>query len=63
MGFCINVDIGGTFTDFFAKSDDRNMLTKVPTTHYNLSVGFTKGVRELARMYGLDFNNFLEQVP
>ena len=54
MSFTINIDIGGTFTDFFSSHESEgNCITKTPTTHYDLSVGFIKGVREIARTYGL----------
>jgi len=60
MGFRINIDIGGTFTDFFATQEgDRGCITKVPTTHYDLSVGFKKGIQDLARLHGCDYSSFL----
>ncbi len=62
MGFTVSIDIGGTFTDFFAGQDDgKTQIAKTPTTHYDLSVGFMKGVKELAGIFGLDLNNFLKQ--
>ena len=60
MGYEINIDIGGTFTDFFAlKGRGNAQITKTPTTHYDLSVGFMKGIHELARAYGLSTTDFL----
>ena len=54
MGLSINIDVGGTFTDFYAAGDGNGtQLTKTPTTHYDLSVGFMKGMSELARLYGM----------
>jgi len=62
MGITINVDIGGTFTDFFASQDhEKNYIIKAPTTHYDLSVGFMKGVNELANINGLGLSDFLGQ--
>jgi N-methylhydantoinase A len=62
MAFEVNVDIGGTFTDFFIRQDNGPAeLIKTPTTHYNLSVGFLKGVREAAQIQGLDPDEFLRQ--
>ena len=62
MGITVNIDIGGTFTDFFAtEGDGRATITKVPTTHYDLSVAFMRGMRELARMQGRGLSGFLEQ--
>ncbi len=62
MSFTINIDIGGTFTDFFASHEHQgNCITKTPTTHYDLSVGFIKGIREIARAYGHDLQGLLSQ--
>ena len=62
MGFTIDIDIGGTFTDFFAAQDHKETrITKSPTTHYDLSVGFMKGIKELAQQYGVGFNDLLGQ--
>ena len=62
MGYSINVDIGGTFTDFFSAGDDGSReVTKSPSTHYDLSVGFMKGVRDLARKRGLSLEEFLSR--
>jgi len=60
MGFEVNIDIGGTFTDFFATKERAEVrVTKTPTTHYDLSVGFMKGIGELARAYGVPTREFL----
>lgn len=62
MSMTVNIDIGGTFTDFFVSQNEGiTHLTKSPTTHYDLSVGFLKGIKELARMKGLKLNDFLNQ--
>ncbi|UCF93552.1 MAG: hydantoinase/oxoprolinase family protein [Desulfobacterales bacterium] len=62
MGFSINVDIGGTFTDFFVTQDGKEIqIGKTPTTHYELSVGFMKGIREMAGLYQSDLRDFLGQ--
>jgi len=62
MGFGISVDVGGTFTDFFASHEAQGVgVAKTPTTHYDLSVGFMKGIKEMARTYGLSFQDFLNQ--
>ena len=62
MGFSINVDIGGTFTDLFAVRDGGEIrIAKAPTTHFDLSVGFMKGIQELAHMFGLGLNDLLSQ--
>ena len=62
MGFNVNIDIGGTFTDFFAIRDGVDVrIAKTPSTHYDLSVGFMKGMQELARAYGLPASAFLSR--
>jgi N-methylhydantoinase A len=62
MGFTVNIDIGGTFTDFFSGRDSGEVrVCKTATTHYDLSVGFMKGIKDLARMYGLNMADFLSQ--
>lgn len=63
MGFNVGVDIGGTFTDFCSVGDDgRCTVYKTPTTHYDLSVGFMRGMRELAKRSGLAAREYLSQV-
>ena len=62
MGYSINIDIGGTFTDFYCTQDQgQTLITKTPTTHYDLSVGFIRGVQELARLHRLELKEFLGQ--
>ena len=59
MGFTINIDIGGTFTDFFAENGEGAQVTKTPSTHYDLSVGFMKGIKDLSRKFGMGMDAFL----
>jgi len=61
MGTTIGIDIGGTFTDCFAvDTAGRAFACKTPTTHYDLSVGFMKGMSELSRLCGQEPGAFLE---
>ena len=63
MGFHVGIDIGGTFTDFCAIGDDgRITVYKTSTTHYDLSVGFMRGIRELAKRSGFRSKEYLAQV-
>lgn len=63
MGFNVGIDIGGTFTDFCSVGDDgRIIVYKTPTTHYDLSVGFMRGMRELAKRSELAAREYLSQV-
>ncbi|QIB66063.1 hydantoinase/oxoprolinase family protein [Kineobactrum salinum] len=59
----VGIDVGGTFTDFFCVSDRGETRTcKTPTTHYDLSVGFMKGMGLLARQCDEDLTGFLGAV-
>ena len=59
MGYTINIDIGGTFTDFFAENAEGARITKTPSTHYDLSVGFMKGIKDLSRKFDVGLGEFL----
>ena len=48
MGYTVNIDVGGTFMDFFVAKGDKYLTTKVPTTAYELGVGFIRGLEECA---------------
>ncbi len=49
MGRTIDIDVGGTFTDCYVRTDDRVITAKVPTTHYDLSVCFRNALESSAR--------------
>jgi N-methylhydantoinase A/acetophenone carboxylase len=62
MGYTVDVDIGGTFTDFFsAKDGGQAILAKSPTTHYDLSVGFLRGLKELAKGFDVPLKKFMNE--
>jgi N-methylhydantoinase A len=61
MGYIINVDVGGTFMDFFIAKDDKYITTKVPTTAYELGVGFIRGIEECAEKEGKTLEEFLTE--
>jgi len=56
MGWMIGVDVGGTFTDFFAFDDtsDRIVLHKVASTPANPAEAVIAGLRELGARHGID---------
>jgi N-methylhydantoinase A len=56
MPWMVGVDVGGTFTDFFAFDDvsDRIVLHKVPSTPDAPAEAVIVGLRELERRYGID---------
>jgi N-methylhydantoinase A/acetophenone carboxylase len=59
----VGIDVGGTFTDFVTLSEGGEMrIAKTPTTHYDLSVGFMKGMRQLARNAGEPLEQLLARV-
>jgi N-methylhydantoinase A len=61
--FSVGIDVGGTFTDFFCASADGGSITcKTPTTHYDLSVGFMRGMGLLAKQQKMDVKGFLSRV-
>ena len=60
MGYIVNVDVGGTFMDFYVGKDERSVTTKTPTTHYDLSVGFMRGLEECASKEGIALEDFLK---
>ena len=56
MSWMIGVDVGGTFTDFFAFDDstDRIVLHKVASTPSNPALAVISGLRELAGRHDID---------
>ena len=56
MSWMLGVDVGGTFTDFFAFDDstDRVVLHKVPSTPGNPAQAVISGLRELGARHGID---------
>src|SRR5882724_487555 len=56
MPWMIGVDVGGTFTDFFAFDDesDRVVLHKVPSTPANPAEAVIAGLRELSSRHGIN---------
>ena len=55
MAWMIGVDVGGTFTDFFAFDDtaDRIVLHKVPSTPANPASAVISGLHELSARHGV----------
>lgn len=57
----IDIDIGGTFTDCFIRYGDQSVISKSPTTGYDLSVGFIKAIENGAELLDLDLDELLEE--
>lgn len=60
MGYGINVDVGGTFLDFMVTKGSKYVIAKVPTTEYELGVGFLKGLEESAANWGTTLEELLK---
>jgi len=58
----IDVDVGGTFTDMVLTLDGATSYRKVPTTPYDLSVGFMQVVEEAADDAGLSLEDLVGKV-
>jgi N-methylhydantoinase A len=52
MGFSIDIDTGGTFTDGFVRGNGKIELVKVPTTPHDLTLCFTECIEEAAKRLG-----------
>lgn len=60
MSYTVGIDVGGTFTDFYCAHEGGGFHTaKTPTTHYDLSVGFMRGMGLLAKRLKLKLPEFL----
>jgi N-methylhydantoinase A/oxoprolinase/acetone carboxylase beta subunit len=58
----IDVDVGGTFTDMVMSLDGVLSYRKVPTTPYDLSVGFMQVVEEAAVDNGLTLDQLVSRI-
>jgi N-methylhydantoinase A/oxoprolinase/acetone carboxylase beta subunit len=58
----IDVDVGGTFTDMVMTLDGSMSYRKVPTTPYDLSVGFMQVVEEAATEAGLSLDALVARI-
>jgi N-methylhydantoinase A/oxoprolinase/acetone carboxylase beta subunit len=52
MGWAVNVDVGGTFTDAFVHAEDRYATGKARTTPHDLSLGFDAAVADAFEKLG-----------
>jgi len=59
MGYTIDIDTGGTFTDGFFVFDDRIETVKVPTTPHDLTVCFLKCIEGGAGRFGVPVEDLL----
>jgi len=61
MGFTVDIDTGGSFTDAFLTSGDRAEQVKVDTTPHDLTVCFINCIEEAARRFGISVYELLSQ--
>lgn len=61
MGYTIDIDTGGTFTDGFFALGERVETVKVPTTPHDLTVCFLECIRAGAERFGLTPEDLLPQ--
>ena len=56
MGYRLGIDVGGTFTDLllFHEETGKTVLTKVPSTPADQSVGVLRGIHKIAEIAGID---------
>lgn len=59
MGYTIDIDTGGTFTDGFFVLGDRVETVKVPTTPHDLTVCFLECIRAGAERFGVPVPDLL----
>jgi N-methylhydantoinase A/oxoprolinase/acetone carboxylase beta subunit len=58
----IDIDVGGTFTDMVLTLDGETSYRKVPTTPYDLGVGFMQVVEEAASEAGVSLEDLVGRV-
>ncbi len=59
MGYTIDIDTGGTFTDCFVHGNGRVRTVKVPTTPHDLTVCFLASIKAGAQSLGLSSEDLL----
>ena len=59
MGYTIDIDTGGTFTDGFVVNGTQARTVKVPTTPHDLTVCFLECISAGAKAFGVSTEDFL----
>ncbi|NMM29084.1 MAG: hydantoinase/oxoprolinase family protein [Glaciimonas sp.] len=59
MGFTVDIDTGGTFTDGFITRGDEFRTVKTPTTPHDLTICFMECIKEAAKAFALPLGDFL----
>ncbi|MCF8475325.1 MAG: hydantoinase/oxoprolinase family protein [Emcibacter sp.] len=59
MGYTLDIDTGGTFTDGFAVYDGEARIVKVPTTPHDLTICFFETILAAADAFNVSVEDFL----
>lgn len=59
MGFTVDIDTGGTFTDGFITRGNEFRTVKTPTTPHDLTICFMECIKEAAKAFALPLGDFL----
>lgn len=58
----IDIDVGGTFTDFVLTMDGERIIAKCPTTPHDLSIGFLNAIEAGGEKVGLTVEELLPKI-
>ncbi len=61
MTSSVEIDIGGTFTDCYARLDDREVWCKARTTPFDLSQGMSRAIADAAQRLGVSVSDLVSQ--
>lgn len=59
MGYTLDIDTGGTFTDGFVVKDGEARIVKVPTTPHDLTICFLETITAAADVFEVSVEDFL----
>lgn len=59
MGYTLDIDTGGTFTDGFVVRDGEARIVKVPTTPHDLTICFMETIAAAASVFQVSVEDFL----
>ncbi|HEC00973.1 MAG TPA: hydantoinase/oxoprolinase family protein [Sphingomonadales bacterium] len=59
MGYTLDIDTGGTFTDGFVVCDGEARIVKVPTTPHDLTICFMETIAAAADVFNVSVEDFL----
>jgi N-methylhydantoinase A len=62
MSYRLGIDVGGTFTDFLCLGGEAPLVHKTSSTPADPSLGFVRGLEEIAGRLDLPFEDFMGQI-